>query len=132
VCNELLEAGGLGHTLGIHCEDKTIIENFSLAQRVSRVVVNTGTTFGGIGATTGISPSLTLGCGTYGNNISSDNISPEHLLNTKRVAFGVREMKNETPAAPAASQQKASIDETLISKAEVMEIVKSILKELKN
>ncbi|MDN3016932.1 acetaldehyde dehydrogenase (acetylating) [Paenibacillus sp. BSR1-1] len=130
VCNELLEAGGLGHTLGIHCEDKQIIENFSLAQRVSRVVVNTGTTFGGIGATTGISPSLTLGCGTYGNNISSDNIGPEHLLNTKRVAFGVREMKNEPPAAIGAAQQKASSDETLISKAEVMEIVKSILKEL--
>ncbi|MBI0578972.1 aldehyde dehydrogenase family protein [Neobacillus cucumis] len=130
VCKELLGLGGLGHTIGIHSEDKQVIESFSLSQRVSRVVVNSGTTFGGIGATTGISPSMTLGCGTYGNNISSDNIGPEHLLNTKRIAFGIREMKNEAPAVTSGSQQTVSNSDTLISKAEVMEIVKSILKEL--
>ncbi|OIK15972.1 hypothetical protein BIV60_06970 [Bacillus sp. MUM 116] len=130
ICNELLEIGGLGHTAGIHCEDKQIIESFSLGQKVSRVVVNSGTAFGGIGATTGILPSMTLGCGTYGNNIPSDNIGPEHLLNKKRIAFGIREMKNQTQAVSAGSQQVVSNNETLISKAEVMEIVKSILKEL--
>ncbi|MFD0829252.1 aldehyde dehydrogenase family protein [Neobacillus sp. M.A.Huq-85] len=130
VCNELLELGGLGHTIGIHSEDKQVIESFGLSQRVSRVVVNSGTTFGGIGASTGISPSMTLGCGTYGNNISSDNIGPEHLLITKRIAFGIREMKNEAPAVTSGSQLTVSNNETLISKAEVMEIVKSILKEL--
>ncbi len=78
-CIDLLELGGLGHTLGIHGEDLSIIEAFGLEKPASRIVVNTGTTFGGIGATTGIMPSMTLGCGSYGNNITSDNIGPQHL-----------------------------------------------------
>ncbi|WP_286232325.1 acetaldehyde dehydrogenase (acetylating) [Neobacillus mesonae] len=130
VCNELLEIGGLGHTVGIHCEDQQLIESFGITQKASRVVVNSGTTFGGIGATTGISPSLTLGCGTYGNNISSDNIGPEHLLNKKRIAFGIREMKNDAPPRNTGFKESASYSEPSVSKAEIMEIVKSVLKEL--
>jgi acetaldehyde dehydrogenase (acetylating) len=130
VCNDLLELGGLGHTIGIHCEEQQIIESFGLAQKASRVVVNSGTTFGGIGATTGIAPSMTLGCGSYGNNISSDNIGPKHLLNIKRIAFGIREMTNDTPQRDANSYQPVSNSGDNISRDEVMEIVKSILKEL--
>jgi acetaldehyde dehydrogenase (acetylating) len=51
------------------------------------VVVNTPTTHGSIGLTTGLDPALTLGCGGYGGNITSDNISPMHLLNIKRLAY---------------------------------------------
>ncbi|HEY9576303.1 MAG TPA: aldehyde dehydrogenase family protein, partial [Pseudobacillus sp.] len=131
VCNELLELGGLGHTLGIHSENQEIIERFGLDQKVSRVVVNSGTTFGGIGATTGIAPSMTLGCGTYGNNVSSDNIGPEHLLNVKRIAFGVREMKNENSLNDSSYQSSPSASEGSISRAEVLDIVKSVLQELK-
>ncbi len=130
VCTELLELGGLGHTVGIHCENHEIIESFGVAQKASRVIVNSGTTFGGIGATTGISPSLTLGCGTYGKNISSDNIGPEHLVNIKRIAFGIREIKNEAPQEAGHSYSPVTSSGDMISKAEVMEIVKSILKEL--
>lgn len=54
--------------------------------------INAGTTFGGIGATMGIQPSLTLGIGSFGNNISYDKIGPQHLLKIKRVAFGTRKM----------------------------------------
>ncbi|MCK9912524.1 acetaldehyde dehydrogenase, partial [Microbacteriaceae bacterium K1510] len=71
---KLLELGGMGHTLGIYCEDESIIEAFGLEKPASRIVVNAGTTFGGIGLSTGIFPSLTLGCGSFGNNITSDNI----------------------------------------------------------
>ncbi|WP_374723071.1 acetaldehyde dehydrogenase (acetylating) [Peribacillus tepidiphilus] len=92
VCGEILAFGGLGHTLGIHCEDEKIVESFTLDKPVNRIVVNGGTTFGGIGATTAIFPSLTLGCGTIGNNISSDNIGAKHLINIKRVAYAIREM----------------------------------------
>lgn len=91
----LLELGGLGHTLGIHAEDEKVVEAFTIDKPVSRVIVNSGTTFGGIGATVAIQPSLTLGCGSFGNNITSDNIGPQHLLNIKRVAFGIREMPEQ-------------------------------------
>jgi acetaldehyde dehydrogenase (acetylating) len=93
ICVKLLELGGLGHTLGIHCEDEKLIEEFAIDKPVARIIINSGTTFGGIGATTAIQPSLTLGCGSFGNNITSDNIGPQHLLNIKRVAYGIREMQ---------------------------------------
>ena len=53
--------------------------------------VNTPTTHGSIGLTTGLDPAMTLGCGGFGGNITSDNISPRHLLNIKRLAYGIRE-----------------------------------------
>jgi acetaldehyde dehydrogenase (acetylating) len=127
-CIELLELGGLGHTLGIHCEDPEVIEAFGLEKPASRIVVNTGTTFGGIGATTGIFPSMTLGCGSFGNNITSDNIGPQHLLNIKRVAFGIREM-NEEPAEPANSETSGG--HPAIDRQAVMEIVRKVLSEMK-
>lgn len=131
-CTQLLELGGLGHTAGIHCQDEAIVESFALEQQASRVVVNSGTTFGGIGATTGIQPSMTLGCGSYGNNISSDNISVEHLLNIKRVAYGVREME-EAPVVPSYQPVStvAASSGASISRDEIMDIVKTVLQELK-
>jgi hypothetical protein len=139
-CLELLEQGGLGHTLGIHCEDSLVIEAFGLEKPASRIVVNAGTTFGGIGATTALFPSMTLGCGSFGGNITSDNIGPQHLLNTKRVAFGVREM----PAAPRpelrpveervaeAIAGKGGINRQSISREEVTRIVRKVLAEMEN
>jgi acetaldehyde dehydrogenase (acetylating) len=132
-CIELLELGGLGHTLGIHGEDLSIIEAFGLEKPASRIVVNTGTTFGGIGATTGIMPSMTLGCGSYGNNITSDNIGPQHLLNIKRVAFGIKAM----PAEPDTNRVAARVVEGLessnklgITRDEVAQIIKNVLSEM--
>jgi acetaldehyde dehydrogenase (acetylating) len=136
-CIELLEQGGLGHTLGIHCEDTLIIEAFGLEKPASRIVVNTGTTFGGIGATTGIMPSMTLGCGSFGGNITSDNIGPQHLLNIKRVAFGIRDMPT-TPTPNLDTQQvEKQVAESLknlinigITREEVTLIVKNVLAEM--
>jgi acetaldehyde dehydrogenase (acetylating) len=132
-CIDLLELGGLGHTLGIHCEDLSTIEAFGLEKPASRIVVNTGTTFGGIGATTGIMPSMTLGCGSYGNNITSDNIGPQHLMNIKRVAFGIKEM----PTEPDTNRVVALVAESLqssnklgITRDEVAQIIKSVLSEM--
>ena len=89
-CIEILRYGGMGHTMSIHSRDDTIVLEFGLRKPASRIVVNTPTTLGSIGMTTGLDPAMTLGCGGYGGNITSDNISPKHLLNIKRLAYETR------------------------------------------
>jgi acetaldehyde dehydrogenase (acetylating) len=86
-CKEILRYGGMGHTMSIHSRNDDVILQFGLKKPAFRIVVNTPTTHGSIGLTTGLDPSMTLGCGGYGGNITSDNISPRHLLNIKRVAY---------------------------------------------
>ena len=142
LARRLLEFGGLGHTFGIHCKDETVIEKFGLSQPASRIVVNSGTTFGGIGATTGIQPSLTLGCGARGNNITSDNIGPQHLMNIKRVAFGIREVPDPGAATQDSSRKTADAPAERvpagaaagvpagIKKEDIMEIIREVLKEM--
>jgi acetaldehyde dehydrogenase (acetylating) len=92
-CKQILRYGGMGHTMSIHSRNDDIILQFGLKKPAFRIVVNTPTTLGSIGLTTGLDPSMTLGCGGYGGNITSDNISPRHLLNIKRLAY-------ETSPAP--------------------------------
>ncbi|MBO8177141.1 MAG: acetaldehyde dehydrogenase (acetylating) [Bacillus sp. (in: Bacteria)] len=95
LAQKLLEVGGLGHTVGIHAEDEKVIEAYTIDKPTGRIIVNAGTTFGAIGATVNVKPSLTLGCGAIGNNVTSDNVTVTHLFNIKRVAFGVREMPQQ-------------------------------------
>src|SRR5688500_14424716 len=84
---EILRYGGMGHTMSIHSRDDRIILEFGLKKPAGRIVVNSPTTHGSIGLTTGLDPAMTLGCGGWGGNITSDNISPRHLLNIKRLAY---------------------------------------------
>ncbi len=93
-CIELLEFGGVGHTLAIHSMNQEVIMEFALKKPVFRIVVNTPSTHGAIGATTGLDPAMTLGCGTWGGSITADNITPRHLLNIKRLAYGIRELED--------------------------------------
>ena len=86
-CLEVLSYGGMGHTVGIHTRSRKAAVAFGAKMPVSRVIVNTSTTHGAIGLSTALSPSLTLGCGSQGNNVTSDNVSPLHLIDVKRVAF---------------------------------------------
>src|SRR5262249_48796823 len=86
-CKEILRYGGMGHTMSIHSRDDKIILEFGLKKPAYRICVNTPTTHGSIGLTTGLDPSMTLGCGGWGGNITSDNISPKHLINIKRLAY---------------------------------------------
>jgi acetaldehyde dehydrogenase (acetylating) len=88
-CKEILRYGGMGHTMAIHSRNEDVILQFGLHKPAFRIVVNTPTTYGSIGLTTGLDPAMTLGCGGYGGNITSDNISPRHLLNVKRLAYEV-------------------------------------------
>jgi len=88
-CKEILKYGGMGHTMSIHSKNEDIILEFGLKKPASRIVVNTPTTHGSIGLTTGLPPAMTLGCGGFGGNITSDNITPLHLLNIKRLAYEI-------------------------------------------
>lgn len=90
-CIDVLSFGGLGHTLALHSNDDEVIRQFALYKPAFRICVNTPAALGAVGYTTNLFPSMTLGCGAAGGNITSDNISPLHLINLKRVAFGVRE-----------------------------------------
>lgn len=92
-CKQILRYGGMGHTMSIHSKNEEVILEFGLKKPAFRIVVNTPTTHGSIGLTTGLTPAMTLGCGGYGGNITSDNISPLHLLNIKRLAYELKPAK---------------------------------------
>ncbi len=91
---EVLTHEGSGHTFAIHASDETVVRKFALQIPVSRFLVNTPAALGGIGATTGLFPALTLGCGAVGGSSSSNNISPLDLINIRRVAWG---QENSSP-----------------------------------
>lgn len=97
---KILMHEGAGHTMSIHSRDEGVIREFALKKPVSRLMVNTPAALGGVGATTGLLPSFTLGCGAVGGNSSSDNISPLNLMNIRRVARGRREL-SELRGAPS-------------------------------
>jgi acetaldehyde dehydrogenase (acetylating) len=110
-CKEILRYGGMGHTMSIHSRNDQIILEFGLKKPAFRIVVNTPTTHGSVGMTTGLDPAMTLGCGGWGGNITSDNISPKHLLNIKRLAY------ETSPAKGAVASAGASVAEARLSAA---------------
>lgn len=98
-CYEILRYGGMGHTAGVHTRSREAAVRFGSEMPASRITVNTPTTHGAIGFSTALPPSMTLGCGSWGGNVTSDNVSPLHLLDIKRVAFETRPVKSTRPAA---------------------------------
>lgn len=86
-CIEILDFGGVGHTLAIHATDEEVITAFSHEKPVFRILINTPTSQGAVGLTTNLTPSMTLSTGSWGGGIYSDNISAYHLINIKRVAY---------------------------------------------
>ncbi|MFJ2774182.1 bifunctional acetaldehyde-CoA/alcohol dehydrogenase [Streptomyces sp. NPDC087300] len=82
----MVEFHGLGHSAAIHTEDEDLAEEFGKRVKAIRVIVNAPSTFGGIGDVyNSFLPSLTLGCGSYGHNSVSDNVSAVNLVNVKRI-----------------------------------------------
>lgn len=106
-CIEILSYGGLGHTMAIHSSNREIILEFGLHKPAYRVCVNTPATLGAIGLTTGVPPSMTLGCGTPGGNITSDNITPLHLINIRRVAFEIRPVAGDSEMEAAGGRENS-------------------------
>jgi acetaldehyde dehydrogenase (acetylating) len=102
-CNEILHYGGMGHTAGIHTRSREAAVRYGAEMPASRITVNTPTTHGAIGYSTALPPSMTLGCGSWGGNVTSDNVSPLHLLDIKRVAFETRAVASKRPAVAAQS-----------------------------
>ena len=95
MCRAILAQQGSGHTAIVHTRSQALAEQFSLRMPVSRILVNTPGAQGCIGLGNGLTPSLTLGCGTYGRNSITDNVTYTHLLNIKRMARPL-----DSPAAP--------------------------------
>ena len=87
VCRALLAIDGRGHTAIIHAQDAELIERFAAEMPASRILVNSPGTQGVLGLTTGLVPSMTLGCGTFGGTSTTDNVTYTHLLNIKRIAY---------------------------------------------
>jgi acetaldehyde dehydrogenase (acetylating) len=101
-CFEILSYGGMGHTAGIHTRSREAAKAFGIEMPASRIIVNSPTTHGAIGFSTALPPSMTLGCGSWGGNVTSDNVSPWHLMDIKRVAFETRAVPSKRPARTAA------------------------------
>ena len=94
---EVLLGEGAGHTFAIHATEEAVIRRFALEVPVSRFLVNTPASLGGIGASTELFPALTLGCGAVGGSSSSNNIGPLDLIDLRRVAWG-KELPKTEPA----------------------------------
>jgi acetaldehyde dehydrogenase (acetylating) len=126
---KLLNNGGVGHSLSIHTEIPEMAIRFS-EKPVFRILVNTSSSQGGVGASTGLSPAFTLGCGTWGGSATSDNVTPLHLINIKRVAYGIKDFtENTTPAYSAGAAQSGS--SSAISEDQIMTVVNEVIALLK-
>src|SRR5258705_9971713 len=92
----------------------------------SRVVVNSPSTHGAIGFTTDLEPSMTLGCGSWGGNVTSDNISPRHLIDVKRIAFETRPMNK-----PALQEREVvqAVSRPPVERSEIAALVDRFLAE---
>jgi acetaldehyde dehydrogenase (acetylating) len=130
-CIELLEFGGIGHSLALHTQNEMVIEQFALHKPAHRILINTVAAVGAVGYTTALAPAMTLGPGTIGGSITTDNITPLHLLNIKRIGFETSPVNDasgnlltgsETAAAPKAKSAPSKsfsdvIDERIRLKA---------------
>ena len=120
---KILHHEGAGHTLAIHTQNEEIIREFALKKPVSRLLVNTPAALGGVGATTGLFPAFTLGCGAVGGSATSDNVSPLNLFNIRRVAYGTAELADlrraenmtETALEAGAVRAESADEEELVN-----------------
>lgn len=122
-CIEILQNEGAGHTMVIHSQTREIIREFALQKPVSRLLVNTPGSLGGVGVTTALAPALTLGCGSVGGSATSDNITPMNLINIRRVAFGQCELESLRTEQP-----KQQIPQ--ITSAEMEAITREVMRRL--
>jgi acetaldehyde dehydrogenase (acetylating) len=128
-CDEILHFGGMGHTAGMHTQNRDAAVRYGAQMPAARIVINSPTTHGAIGFSTDLPPSMTLGCGSWGGNVTSDNVSPKHLLDIKRVAFETKPVNAPRPTAPS----KVSVEATAapkrvpVKREEIAAIVDSFL-----
>ena len=129
VCT-ILHYEGAGHTFSMHTNDDKIVDYFAKRVPASRIMVNTPSALGGVGATTGLMPSLTLGCGAAGGSATSENVGPMQLLNLRYVAYGLKELDEIRAQIPELTE--GSGHEALdLSEIDIDEIVKGVIAKLK-
>ena len=127
-CDEILHFGGMGHTAGMHTQDRQMAIEYGKRMPASRVVINSPTTHGAIGLSTDLAPSMTLGCGSWGGNVTSDNVSPIHLMDIKRVAFETKPINgSKTMAAQTQPSVPAPSGRRTVSREQVAELVDQFL-----
>jgi acetaldehyde dehydrogenase (acetylating) len=116
-CAQILRYGGMGHTASIHTGSREAATEYGIRMPVSRVIVNSPSTHGAIGFTTDLEPSMTLGCGSWGGNVTSDNISPRHLVDVKRIAFETKPINHAATSERAVTRpaQPLTVDRAAIA-----------------
>ena len=130
LCDEILRYEGAGHTFSMHTKDDRMVEYFAERMPASRIIINSPSALGGIGASTALMPALTLGCGAIGGSATSENVGPMNLLNLKHVAYGLREMEEIRGAA--AKEQNCCGAEKKVSADKVDEIVAEIIARIQS
>lgn len=93
-CIELLLKEKNGHTLVVHSNDKSVINQFAIKKPVGRILINTPASFGSMGITTNLFPALSLGSGSVGKGISADNISPMNLIYIRKLGYGINTVED--------------------------------------
>lgn len=134
-CIELLLTEGNGHTLVIHSRDEEVIRQFILKKPVGRVLVNTPATFGSMGATTNLFPAMTLGSGSAGEGITSDNVSPMNLIYVRKVGYGVRsteQIKRLTEERDSVCQAAQQPEFNQENRKMLQRILETVIEELKD
>jgi len=129
-CLEILRFGGMGHTAGMHTQDRAAAIRYGELMPAARVIINSPTTHGAIGFSTDLTPSMTLGCGSWGGNVTSDNVSPIHLIDVKRVAFETKPVNTVPTATPRNEvHESEKIPQTrTIKREDIAAIVDSFLR----
>jgi acetaldehyde dehydrogenase (acetylating) len=129
-CQEVLKFGGMGHTAGMHTKSRAAAINYGEQMPASRVIINSPTTHGAIGFSTDLAPSMTLGCGSWGGNVTSDNVSPIHLMDIKRVAFETRPVSaKRTSTIPTTAAEAGGVPRPAIKREEIAAIVDRFLSQ---
>ncbi|MEO6588702.1 MAG: aldehyde dehydrogenase family protein [Pyrinomonadaceae bacterium] len=131
-CLEILQFGGMGHTAGMHTQNRDAAIKYGAQMPASRVIINSPTTHGAIGFSTDLSPSMTLGCGSWGGNVTSDNVSPIHLMDVKRVAFEtkpVEKVQGSKFKVQSSFEQKPRIENQRPKREEIAAIVDKFLSQ---
>lgn len=127
ICLQVIEFGGIGHTLVIHSRDEEAITAFAHQKPVFRILINTPASHGAVGLSTSLLPSMTLSTGTWGGGISTDNISAKHLLNIKRVAYETNPINQ--PSGQSMEVNRAD-GNGMLSKDDVEGIVRKVVDEM--
>lgn len=135
-CIELLLSERNGHTLVIHSKDEQVIRQFALKKPVGRMLVNTPASFGSMGATTNLFPALTLGSGSAGKGMTSDNVSPMNLIYIRKVGYGTRNIDDIANGVLIREERSKSytsqIEEHSQDEIKMLQhILEKVLKEIK-